>query len=142
MYRASIRKVYGPYDHKQQVGRQYVNVYYLDGTRRTLLYSRHVYEMAHDQRLPDTVDVDHINGDRSDDRLENLQLLPRSENAAKHAKMFRPTPMLEVVCECGARFEVQERVHRRNQIVLKKAGPYCSKSCAGRFSHPKVAVAA
>lgn len=34
-------------------------------------------------KIPDGLTVDHINNDKTDNRIENLQLLTRSENSAK-----------------------------------------------------------
>lgn len=61
----------------------------MTGAHTTMAYARYVYgvnlwEKEH-KFLPDDLEVDHINNDCTDDRIENLQLLTREENARKEA---------------------------------------------------------
>ena len=54
------------------------------GRSYTFPLSRLVYlYFNHFDSLPSNMDVDHINGDSLDNRLENLQLLSRHDNLAK-----------------------------------------------------------
>ena len=48
------------------------------------IYSVNLWEREH-RFLSDDLEVDHINDDRTDDRIENLQLLTKEENARKEA---------------------------------------------------------
>jgi hypothetical protein len=77
--------VYGPYRRKD--GRAHVIHYWFDETagqyrRRTESYPRHLWRL-HYGEIPEGMDVDHIDGDRSNDAIENLQLLDRSGNMKK-----------------------------------------------------------
>ncbi|MBO7716129.1 MAG: HNH endonuclease [Methanobrevibacter sp.] len=54
---------------------------YASGTK-TLVLSRVIYAWYYNE-CPSGMDVDHINNDSLDDRLDNLQLLTRAENLAK-----------------------------------------------------------
>lgn len=45
-----------------------------------------IWAMVHDSWIPDGYFVDHINGDRADNRLENLRKATRSENGYNRAK--------------------------------------------------------
>jgi hypothetical protein len=87
-------------------------------------------------RLDET--VDHIDGDFKNNDLTNLQILSRSENASK---FFDDNPDRRArkhsfTCPfCLKESEILYSVYKRNQLVLGKAGPYCSKQCAGKVHH-------
>ena len=49
-------------------------------------HHRYVWEQANGS-IPDGLDIDHINGKRDDNRLENLRLVTRQENM-RNAKLF------------------------------------------------------
>jgi len=74
-------KIYGPYLRKD--GRKHIVIVHDDGLKQTQSYPRYLMEQHLGRRLLDNETVDHINEDFTDDRLENLQLLTRGENAAK-----------------------------------------------------------
>jgi hypothetical protein len=46
-------------------------------------YARYLMEVKLGKMLPKDIEVDHINGDRSDDRIDNLQLVSPEENKFK-----------------------------------------------------------
>jgi hypothetical protein len=84
------------------------------------------------RKLEEWEQVDHINNDPTDDRIENYQLLTQQENNRKSAV----TPMYNFVCPvCKGEASIPYRRYRQNQIVQGKAGPYCSKSCSGKIHH-------
>lgn len=60
-----------------QDARGYVQIRYEQKTYRV---HRLIWEMHHGQ-IPDGFEIDHINGDAFDNRLENLRLVDRNENA-------------------------------------------------------------
>ena len=76
-----VVKVYGPYLRKD--GRKHVILRYADGTRRTQSYPRFVLESELGISLPDDLDVDHVDNDKTNDRPSNWQLLSRSDNVKK-----------------------------------------------------------
>lgn len=120
-------KVYGPYI---QGKRKIIILKFKDGSTKTTSHARFLYEKHHDRVLTDSETVDHIDGDSLNDTLSNLQVLSLRDNIQKSSK---PSKVIQVDCErCGSPFEVELRVFKRNQITLKKAGPYCSKHCAGK----------
>ncbi len=82
--------------------------------------------------------VDHINDDPSDDRIDNFQILSQAENNLKYiTNSGRTAPMYEFVCPmCEEVVSKRLSVVRHNQ-KQNKSGPYCSKSCAGRSSRLK-----
>ncbi|HEY3189463.1 MAG TPA: HNH endonuclease, partial [Solirubrobacteraceae bacterium] len=68
--------------------------------------------------------LDHINGDATDNRLENLRIVCPNCNATLETHCGRNKPpgrRASVVCEhCGGRFRAQHPAQR-----------FCSRTCAG-----------
>ncbi len=122
-----MKKVYGPYTRPD--GRKHV-IHYDGVSRRTQSYPRYLMELHLGRELKSTEHVDHINNDFTDNRVENLQLLTVAENNRKSAK---PKKIIIVNCgNCLSQFEIEYRQYKNNQLKLGKAGPYCSKRCAGQ----------
>lgn len=129
-----IKTVYGPYNCKQD-DRKRVVIIFMDGTRTTKSYSRFQYESIYGE-IPDWLDVDHIDEDATNDSLTNYQLLTKEENKKKHldAHPEKQKKMLDLICAlCDVSFQREERRIKQNQRSQGKAGPFCSKSCAGRY---------
>jgi hypothetical protein len=131
-------KVYGPY--KRADGRQHV-IHYdnVTGKRTTQSYPRYLMESLLGRKLEDYEKVDHINEDHIDDRIENLQILTHSENVKKNVEHRRIIGDLEpewyeFICPCCNQLAKRlRRYYRGNQLVQGKAGPYCSRRCAGKM---------
>lgn len=122
--------VYGPYKRKD--GRQIV-IHYdeITQTRRTQSYPRYLMEQHLGRKLEEWEQVDHINDDPTDDRIDNFQLLTQVDNIKKSAVAAK---IYEGECPtCGIKVTVPYRQYKRNQITLGHAGPFCSRSCAGQY---------
>lgn len=110
-------------------------VKYADGTRRTVLQHREVLEKQLGRKLFAHEIVHHKNEVRSDNRPNNLELHDLVSHGKHHAKYAE---MMQIVCpQCGQTAFVRGRSFRHNQLVAKKAGPFCGKSCAGAWSREK-----
>lgn len=122
--------LYGPYQRKD--GRFHVIKLFVDGSRKTQSYPRYLMEQHLGRELTEEEQVDHINNDKLDNRLENLQLLTLQQNVHKSKK---PPEKEQHTCpQCGKQFLALSRYVRHNQGTYKRAGPFCSKSCAGKHS--------
>ena len=122
--------IYGPYTRPDS--RKHI-VHYENGTRRTQSYPRYLMEQHLGRELRPEEHVDHINNDKTDNRIENLQLLTLAANNRKSAIPARTYIFLCPVC--GKEAEIPYRRYKANQIIQDKAGPYCSRSCAGKVHH-------
>lgn len=99
-----------------------------------MLYSRFLMGQELGRKLEYDETVDHIDEDFTNDDLDNLQVITRSENAKKSAKLRRPIEYISFECpQCGITATKKARDVRHNK-KLGKAGPFCGKSCAGKYS--------
>ena len=127
-------KIYGPYKRKDN--RQHVVIVYDDGTKTTKSWPRVLMERHLGRKLLRDETVDHINNDKTDNRIENLQLLSLKENNLK--EMTRPErkrKLYSFVCpNCG---ETATKYFNNVKGNEKKgrAGPFCSRSCAGKATY-------
>lgn len=105
-----------------------------DGRNVTQYQHRAVMERRLGRKLKRSEHVHHKDGDPSNNRVKNLELITASDHAKEHAKN-RPPEMFRGICpECGARFMRKARWVRNNQGNQGKAGPFCGKRCAGRHN--------
>ena len=98
--------------------------------RKTVSYPKYLMEQHLGRELTDDETVDHIDEDHTNDDISNLRILTRAKNAARSA------PKMVIVngtCAwCGVTFTLtreQMTAQRRNN----DAGPFCSKSCIGKY---------
>lgn len=68
-------------------------------------------------------EVDHINNDKTDDRLENLQLLTREDNIKKML-LSRKKSLVKLICPiCKKEFYFEKR------NLSTRPNPCCSRQC-------------
>ena len=76
--------------------------------------------------------VHHINENKLDNRLENLEAVTRSNHINIHKKSVE---YQKCICPwCNKEFVASVRRVKGNQRNQGKAGPFCGKSCAGKYS--------
>jgi hypothetical protein len=122
-------KIYGPYTGKD--GRQRIIVYE-NGKRTTVSYPKYLLEQKLSRPLLPDETCDHIDGDFTNNSLDNLQVLSRIDNIRKHASL-KPREIGTFTCpECLVSFTTHMKDARHNR-KKGKAGPFCSRSCAGKY---------
>lgn len=124
-------QVYGPYKRKTD-GRQIVIIKEDDGTSRTVSYPKWLLELQLGRRLdPDLETVDHWDSNKDNNDLDNLRIVPREEHSANDTRRVKP---VKFKCAwCKEEFERSPRLVR-DKARKNKAGPFCSRACAGKYS--------
>lgn len=120
---------YAPSLSKKE-NRRVVSIIYPDKSRTTCSYARFLVQCDIGRFLSEDEEVDHINDDKTDDRLENLQILTKKQNKNKHISKLSKQ-MVKLKCpECGTVF-MRERRH----TFLTKKGVFtaCSRKCCGKL---------
>ena len=95
--------------------------------RTTISFARYLISIKENRILAKDEQVDHINEDKTDDSIENLQILSQKQN---HNKTFKKGETKKTfICPiCGISF----------LLVLRqshKQFPTCSRKCGGIKSH-------
>lgn len=93
----------------------------------TMSYAKYLYTSHHKCDILEGYEIDHINNDKLDDRIENLQILSKKENIRKS----HPTKkMVEIICPvCGKTFMFE--AHN----LSTHPNPCCSRRCGSIKSH-------
>ena len=104
------------------------------GTGYVLLH-RVIMEMKLSRLLEENEIVHHIDGNKMNNSVDNLELTDQNSHARNHAS--RAVPVIIECVKCGKKVE---RVARRERHVSKtrKRGPFCSKSCAAKKDKSEV----
>lgn len=97
------------------------------GKMTSMAYAKYLYTSHYKQDINGTDQIDHINGDRMDDRVENLQVLSKKDNIHKS---HRRREMLLMTCPvCGNEFLFPK------ENLSTHPDPCCSRRCGGIKSH-------
>ncbi len=124
-------KVHGPYKRKSD-GRQIVIIIENNGKRRTVSYPKWLMEMQLGRKLdPDLETVDHVDSNIDNNDISNLRVVPRQEHSADDTRRVK---LVKFTCAwCDKEFERSPRLVR-DKAKKNKAGPFCSRGCAGKYS--------
>lgn len=113
------------------------SVKYSDGTKRTVLQHRERMEAHLGRRLRSDELVHHKDENKRHNEISNFEIKTNSAHAKEHAKDRHPETV-EILClECGMKTTKLARSVRHNQARQGKPGPFCSRSCSGRFNGRK-----
>ena len=107
--------------------------------RTTVAWARYVMAVHLKRHLNDDEHVDHIDEDKTNDDISNLQIMSNAENSAKHREHHDiRREMVTLTCPtCGNEFTRQ-----RHRTHLSKGGKpsNCSRRCGGIASHRNKSV--
>lgn len=100
-----------------------------DGKMTSMSYAKYLYTSCYKCDIPIGEEIDHINGDKTDDRIENLQKISKEYNLRKDRK---GQEMMMCKCPvCGVEFLFPSR------NLSTHPNPCCSRRCGGIKSHWK-----
>lgn len=100
-----------------------------DGTMTSMSYAKYLYTSHHNCEIAKGDHIDHVNGDKSDDRIENLQIISGTYNRQKDHKHKEMVICICPVCKKEFLFP------KRN--LSTHPNPCCSRKCGGIKSHWK-----
>jgi hypothetical protein len=128
---AVVSKVFGPYKRESD-GRQIVIIRDESGNTRTVSYPKYLMEQHLNRVLdPDKHTVDHWDSNKDNNDISNLRIMPRDEHSREDTRRVK---LVKFKCKlCDKEFERSPRLIR-DKAKKNKAGPFCSRPCAGRYS--------
>lgn len=123
-----IDHVNGPYINTS--GYKYVQIFYKDGTKKTTTYARYLIEQSIGRSLNENEEVDHKDDDKTNDSLENLQILSHKENVDKMNRKYYGRKNFKFICPA-----CNKEAIKYFAIVLYvwnngSSGPFCTQNCA------------
>ena len=100
---------------------------YHDGTKHSMSYAKYLYTSYYKTEIPEGEQIDHINGDKMDDRIENLQKVSKEYNLMKDLKKGETVELECPVCH-------KKFLYPKHNLSTHK-NPCCSRKCGGIKSH-------
>lgn len=109
-------------------------VHKLTKERATVTYAKYVMSVKHGRRLSREEEVDHVDGNKLNDDVSNLEIVSRKENKRRY-DLAHPEKVVSLECDyCHRTFS---RVRRQTSHSKPgQVGNYCSRSCNGLANLP------
>lgn len=126
-------RIYGPYTRKD--GRQHI-IFYKEGKRKTMSYPKYLLEQKLGRVLLPNETCDHVDENFTNNNLDNLQVLSRSDNIRKHAAL-KPMQLGTFICPVCNRLATKPLHQIKHNKKQGKSGPYCGRICSGKASRKK-----
>ena len=104
--------------------------------RTTISYARYLMGVKLGYEVPDHLEVDHRDDDKTNDDINNLQLLTTQENIDKENKRRAgiTVPYQNVVCKkCSAFFTIDTSYYNK-KIKAGNKNIFCTESCRSKFN--------
>ena len=123
--------IYSPVINSSSGRRIMVLVSRRDGSKTSLSYARYLMSVSVGRILTDKEFVDHIDENKLNDQISNLQILTQSENNRKHRKCAGIKP-IRFKFRCPICREIFVRDRRQSHLGKKGFFTACSRSCSGK----------
>lgn len=125
-----------PYDKDWKCGylvtnkdnRRQIILYNDNRNRSTTSYARYLMSCKLGYYVPDEYEVDHIDNDKTNDSLDNLQLLSKKDNVRKYSLLDNPAKLITLVCPvCSTEFQrPKNRAYSKTRLGKEQC---CSREC-------------
>ncbi len=116
------------YLRKSKDGRKRVDLFNSNTDRTTISYARYKVSVKRGVILSSRYEVDHKNGDKTDDSSRNLQVLSRKKHLEKTLKERPKRKISILICPiCHKEFQ------RYTNQIKKNTVPKCSRRCNGKW---------
>ena len=114
-------------------GRKQTDIHYQNGKCKGTFYSRYVMEQHLGRSLLPSEEVDHIDEEKTNDSIHNLQVLSRQKNLEKAAKArgYRTGDELYGHYSCT---HCSEQIYRFARLVPDPKHVFCDRLCSGKWS--------
>ena len=126
-----VNRVYGPYERKN--GRKFVILLFKDGTRTTRQYARYLMEQELGRELTSDEEVDHRDRNHTNDEISNLRVISKEQHKDEDQKRRIPVEWKCPLCDEKFVLDAKQENDAFQKRKQGKAGPFCSKQCAGRY---------
>ena len=142
-----VKKKFIPHDIEHDY---YINYCKSDGrvrashkkTGKGVSYPRLIMENHLGRYLDKNEDVHHIDGNKSNNDIDNLEVIDHVEHEKQHNPKYHPYDVFKKCPVCGITFQWTEdrqksfyknlkRSNKENRYLLGK--PFCSKRCVGIY---------
>jgi len=111
-------------------GRARIDLINSSKERTTISYARYLLSIKIGRELLESEEADHINGDRTNDDINNLQVLNKEVHLEKTLLERENRLYYRLRCpQCRKEFQTPA-----NQVRNGKKLKFCSRSCNGKFS--------
>jgi hypothetical protein len=127
----NIKKIYGPYIAKDNRSR--IVIVFLDGTKKTVSYPKFIMENHIGRKFTKNETVDHIDGDVTNNDIDNLAVIDRSAHAKLDAKRIGSQTFICEVCHSSFILEGRKLHDAKHNRSKGKKGRFAAEAALGKL---------
>jgi hypothetical protein len=118
-------------------GRRYLSLYNAPGDQRSISYARYLYSVKIGYEVPQGIEIDHSDGDKTNDDINNLIPMTEEMHRNKTYVMEREKEIeVELTCaNCEIEFSKPAR-YVRDKASQGQTKFYCSNRCSSAGKRP------